>query len=181
MQTQSSEYDSSKAQSFVKSLRSGLYSNGRESFILKRATGYDMEDNIRAYLAFLKMAGGLDNISKHNEDIYYLVACMFYKIEIKTDVLIDSPKYIRFEDLIARLYKGPKSSDSMRRKIATLLDSDYDPSGVFVIQLLRLLPQCKSEIRSNERVDYVSLLKDLEFWNVKNKRTRLRWAERIAG
>lgn len=170
------KYDNSNEIRFVNNLKSSLYNNRSGIYTLKRATGTDMQQNLRAYLAYLEIKDGID-IPKKYDDVYYLVTCIFFKTERNSNT--EKNVRVSFETLLSRIYKG-KSSDSMRRRVSSLLSSDYDSTGMFVSQFLRFIPLCRNELRTNEQIDYARLITDLIFWNSDNRSTRMRWAEKIA-
>lgn len=158
---------------FIKSLTAHLYSAPKERYQLKKAFGRDIKDDISTYMAFLKVSG--ENIFKPKEDIYFLVACLFYLME-NPDMQDQDRKRVSFGTLLGRIYG---TSDSTDNKISYLVNSDYDAKGIFQRQFVSYAKRCKSELRSGEMLDYYTLLQDLKFWNMKDKKAKMKWAREI--
>ncbi len=162
---------------FIKNLYKHLCKRSSEIYALKRAFGTKPEDDIRSYLAFLTVSEG--DYFKPKEEVYFLVSCLYYNCERYTENEREQT-YVRFEDLLGRLYKQTESN-STRTAIARLLSSVYDKNGAFITQFVRLAQRAKKEIRIGERLNYGALIYDLKCWNHEGNKVKKRWAERIAG
>lgn len=160
---------------FVNNLRHHLYSKSPQIYSLHRALGKNCSSDLMSYIDFLSIAG--ENTVKSKEDIYFIVASVFYNVEsIHGGAGYDDEsnvEYVSFEKLLGRLYK---TSDSTAMSIKGLLRQTNVNSSSFRKQFALFVGRCKKEIRTGESLDYVKLLNDLKFWNTE---TRYRWAEVI--
>ena len=169
---------------FISSLYRNLMIHSAESFTVKKALGKSMEEDIKAYIAFRSISKG--NIFKPKEDIYFFVATLFYNSESRVVNNEDKEnEYVRFEKLLNRLYKDidnkTEATKTTKRAITALISSDYDDKGAFKAKFIKLFYRAIKMRFPGERVDYLSLLKDLKFWNAEDNGVRRRWAEVIVG
>ena len=158
---------------FIKSLNKSLYSRNPNIYALKRAIGRSSEENIKTYISFLNVTKG--NIFKPKKEIYFFISTLFYNSERASET---EQKYVRYAVLLRRLYMD-KYTKSTEMTISRLLMSDIDDSGIFYKQFVHIFRRAVKMLNYNERIDYLSLLKDLKFWNENNGAVRMRWAEKI--
>ncbi len=163
---------------FIKSLKSNLCLGTKDCFILKRSLGRNMNSNISSYMSFLKIlesenSEDYSNIKIYREDIYYLIACLYYNSERKSE---GNKKYIKYETLLKRVFS---KSASMERRVEDLLTTNYEKNGIFEKKFISLFNYCTGSLGNNESVDYLSLLKDLKNWNNENNYVRKKWARAI--
>lgn len=165
-----------KDSEFINSLRSNLHRKSPSLYTVRRAFGKQLDENdVRTFMAFLDVSNG--NYVKKYENVYFLVASMFYTVERFSDTEDSSKKYIKFEKLLGRIYGKSKSTD---KTISTFIDSCFDTNGIFVNRFVRLVSRCKKELVGNEHIDFSSLLYDLKHWNDEDKNVKYTWAKSIA-
>lgn len=157
---------------FVKNLYSATFRNALNLRNLRRRFGTDISEDLSAYMSFLDMCG--DRIPP-KEDIYYLIACLFVEVEKPNKIDLDN-KPVRFEYLLKRIYGNTETTN---QKISHFINTDYSNKTVFIPQFVHLARRAVKEIHSNERLDYVSLIKDLCFWDAEEHLTRKKWSRTI--
>lgn len=160
----------SKEEEFVEKL-SGLSTGYRA--ILKRNAGNTLAESRGAIPVFYRILPY--GLNKYNEEIFFLVATLYG---------LNKYRMSGNFGLTMRRVKE-KSSESVDCRLMALLDSDFDtidnyrPAGGELTYRLR---QCVKLANSKEvGVDWVRLLKELQYWRHENKDVQKRWANSYFG
>ncbi len=167
---------------FVRSLKANQKSQSRCIYSLRRALGKHLDRiDLPTYMDFQSIAG--EYIYRPAEDLYFVVATIYYYLErncsgsgeeaAEEKEEKQTSKYVRLEELLSRLYRTTVSAE---KTIQRLLKSSNAHSDAFTKQLTSLVRRCREQIKPNETLDYLALLKDLRFWDYD---TRMRWARTV--
>lgn len=164
---------------FIDCLKSQLFYGNKNIRILRSAFGRSMKDDISIYLAFLSTVVYPMQLSQKDPlDIYFLISCLFFDIEnINKNDNVEDMKYVKVEELFKRLYKT--SGDTTKSEIMSFLDSSYSEKGYFIFLFKMLFDRAADRIKKDEKIDYVSLVKDIKTWNDSGSEVKKRWARRI--
>lgn len=161
----------SKEEAFVAKLS---MLNPGDLAILKRNAGNTLAESHGAIPVFYRILP-YELAGKHYEEIFFLIATLY-----------GLNKYRMTGDfgLTMRRVKE-KASESVDHRFMVLLDSDFDtidgnrPGGGELAYRLR---QCVKLANSKEvGVDWVRLLKELQYWRHENKYVQKRWASSYFG
>jgi len=137
--------------------------------ILRRHAGNLLSESSSVYSLFFRMYP--KDQTWYDQDIYFLVATLFplNQHELTGD-LGDTLRSVRIRS----------DSSSLDRRMAILLDSDFDRSegrdggGTLSFRLRQLIRLADSQ---GVGVDWRRLLADLLFWSHPEKRVQQRWAQ----
>lgn len=162
----------SREEEFMKRL-SAL--NRGDMAALKRNAGYTIGESRGAVQTFYRiLPPGV--AGKYNEEIYFIVATLYG---------LNKYRFTGNFGSTMRTVKNKFDSDSVDKRIAILLDSDFDlisgyqPGGGEMSYRLR---QCIRLANSKEvGVDWPQLIKDLEYWTHPDKKVKKRWASSYFG
>ena len=166
--------DNSKDTDFVKCLYANLMRGSKCIYTLKRAFGHPFKSDLKEYMSFLSVCE--KSIDPRDEKVYFLVATMFYNFERHSTEISENTKYVKFEQLLSRIYR---TSNSTNKTISQMIDSDFDTDGIFINRFVRIANRCKKELRPYEHLDFIKLISDFRFWNADNKRVKFQWAKEI--
>jgi CRISPR system Cascade subunit CasB len=110
--------------------------------------------------------------SRLENDAYYLVAGLFALVERpnpdRPAPTLEKPRNLG--QSIAELYVARQKTRSVEDRFIALLDADSE-------QLPYRLRQIVALLRDATVIDWQTLLNDLRFWNLEDKRVQRRWAQ----
>jgi CRISPR system Cascade subunit CasB len=143
--------------------------------ILKRNAGNTLAESHGAIAGFYRiMPYGLP---KYNEEIFFLVATLYGLNKYPASKDFDFGKTMR------RVKE--KSSESVDRRLMALLDSSFGTIDGYQSgggELAYRLRQCVKLANSKEvGVNWVKLLKDLQYWTHESKKVQKSWAKSYFG
>ena len=149
-----------------------LDSGGRSA--LKRDAGVMMGGSTRATEAFYQALNSTPK-SREQEEQWYACLCMecMWKPE-------NHPATIRFEELLRRMYQSSETSDSIKRRIITVLDTPWSSDGYLLGKLSNFARLMYSK-NSSVMPDFSALADDLSNWNHPDKYVQRRWIRTICG
>ncbi len=149
-----------------------LDSGGRSA--LKRDAGVMMGSSTRAMEAFYQALNFAPK-SREQEEQWYACLCMecLWKPE-------NRPTCIRFEELLRRMYQSSETSDSIKRRIITVLDVPWSRDGYLLGKLSNFARLLYSK-NSSVMPDFAALADDLSNWNHPDKFVQRRWIRTICG
>lgn len=144
---------------------------------LKRNAGYTIGESRGAVRTFYRILP-LGVASKHNEEIYFMVATLYGLNKYRfTGDFGSTMRTVKI--------KNKSDSDSIDKRMTILLDSDldlidgYQPGGGELAYRLR---QCIRLAESKEvGIDWPQLIKDLQYWTHPSKKVKKRWANSYFG
>ena len=143
--------------------------------ILKRNAGNTLAESHGAMAIFYRVKPY--GLAIRNEEIFFLIATLYGLNEYPTSNDFD------FGMTMRRVRE--KSSESVDRRLMTLLDSDFNVIDGFQSgggELAYRLRQCVKLANSKKvEVNWVKLLKDLQYWTHESKKVQKRWAKSYFG
>lgn len=138
---------------------------------LKRSAGIMLADaDGKAVAAFYRCLPF--GTRQWQEDRWFAVACL--RCLWDADVGEGEP----FEQIIGRMIREEKLSESTGHRAEVLLDTDWDEDGYMLTKLTRLVKLIRQK-SDREPVDFAALLDDLLSWNKENQRVQRKWARSI--
>ena len=126
------------------------------------------ELSIKDVMSFMSLGFGTDNA-------IFLVSGLFFNVNKSGKI---SSATVPFEKKLATYYGI--SSQTTRKKIEDLINTEFDEEGVFASKFKRICKQmiAKEEINLSN-VDFDKLYQDIKFWNYEGNYVKLRWAKAI--
>lgn len=133
---------------------------------LKRSAGIMLrEADGKAIVAFFKCHPGV----QEQEEKWFAVACF------KTMYDPSNEQGKPLENILRTM----EMSDSMMHRIEALLDTPWDRDGYLLTKLARMVKLVKQ--KTNQLIDFDSLLQDLIYWNSDSQSVQRKWARTIFG
>ena len=134
-----------------------------EKAALRRNAGIMLTDaSGNAIIAFYKC---LPYEEKNREDVWFAVACIY--------CLSKEHGTNGIEDCFAIM---KNDSDSIRNRLASLLDMKWDSDGFFLSKLSRMV---KMTLQKGYLFDCEALLKDLLWWEHPDRFVQKKWAKAL--
>lgn len=141
-----------------------------ERVALKRSAGFMLsESDGRAISAFYRCI--VPSVLPWQEDRYFAVACL----KCLWDPVKSAGEPV--EKMLAKLIRGETLSESMEHRIESLLDTQWDKDGFFLVKLSRMVKMLRQ--KTTEEINFASLLEDLLYWNNDNQSVQRKWAREI--
>ena len=138
---------------------------------LKRAAGTMLADaDGKAISAFYRCLP--HGVHQWQEDRWFAVACLRCLWDA------DADDGTPFEQILGRMVQSEELSDSTKHRSEVLLDTAWDSDGYMLTKLTRLIKLIRQK-SDREPIDFVSLLDDLNGWNVENQYVQRKWARSI--
>ena len=154
--------------SFLKRLK--MLGNGDRA-ALKRAAGIMLSDaDGKAVAAFYRCLPY--GTPQRKEDRWFAVACL--RCLWDADMEGGEP----FEQIIGRLIREEKLSDSTLHRAEVLLDTAWDEDGYMLTKLTRMVKLIRQK-SDRTAVDFSAMLDDLIRWNNENQHVQRKWARAI--
>lgn len=154
--------------SFLNRLK-GLGNGDRAA--LKRSSGIMLaEADGKAVAAFYRCLPA--GTPQWQEDRWFAVACL--RCLWDADMEGGEPA----EQIIGRLIREEKLSDSTLHRAEVLLDTAWDEDGYMLTKLARLVKLVRQK-SDRAAVDFSAMLEDLIYWNAENQSIQRKWARSI--
>lgn len=149
-----------------------LDSGGRNA--LKRNAGVMMGSGLQALEAFYRAIAYAPK-SQDQEAQWFACLCMecLWKPE-------DHPRVVRMEELLRQLYRNSETSDSIKRRVISLLDVPWSRDGYLLGKLSNFARMFRAKDGS-VMPDFDALADDLAGWNHPDRYVQRRWIRTICG
>ena len=136
-----------------------------ERAVLRRAAGQPLQGaDARAMAAFYRCLPWDVCKKRFDEDRWFASACFHCLWDAKS-----GPRY----PLEQIMWELQKKSDSMERRLASLLDMPWEADGYLLTKLSRIVKMTRQQ---GYCVDCDSLLEDLLHWNSDSQYVQRKWA-----
>lgn len=113
-----------------------------------------------------------ESVDRWQDDKWFAIACL--RCLWDPDTEDGTP----LEEIIGEQLKKENFSDSLKHRVAVLLDTKWDSDGYLLTKLSRLLKMIRQKT-DRKTLDFSALLDDLLHWNDERQSVQRKWARAI--